>query len=150
MGSTARSTASILPPDQEQALRELARLLAERGSLPRRLLLVDADGGQAELPPAAVAALAPALAAVTAQLDDAPEPAFLPDDAELTTTQAARFLRISRQYLARLLDRGALPHRMVGSHHRLRVGDLRAYQARQRAAIREAARLSEELGLYDE
>jgi hypothetical protein len=149
MGSKARSTASALPPDQVRALRALARLLSERGSPPRRLLLVDADGGRAELPPAAVAALAPALAAVTARLGDAPEPAFLPDDAELTTTRAARFLRGSRQYLARLLDRGALPYRMADSHHRLRVGDLRAYQARQRAAIRKAARLSEELGLYD-
>jgi hypothetical protein len=86
MGATARSTVPSLPP--EQALRELARLLAEGGSMPRRLLLVDADG---------------------------------------------RPLR----------------HRMVGSHHRLRVGDLSAYRARQRAAVRAAARLSEELGLDD-
>ena len=95
------------------------------------------------------AGLPVALAAVTARLDDGPAPALLPDDAELTTTRAAHFLRISRQYLARLLDRGALPYRMVGSHHRLRVGDLHAYQARQRAAIPEAARPGEELSLDD-
>lgn len=149
MSHAARATSPPLPPDQRQALHAFARFLAERGSIPPRLILVDAAGRQAEVPPATVAALVPALAAVTARLGDASEPDLVPDDTELTTTQAARFLRLSRQYLARLLDRGALPYRMVGSHHRLRVGDLRAYQARQRAAIREAAHLSEELGLYD-
>lgn len=149
MRHAQRATSIPLTPDQQQALQTFARFLGERGSPSQRLILVDADGQRAELPPATVAALAPALAAVTARLADAAEPASLSDDAELTTTQAARFLRISRQYLARLLDRGALPYRLVGTHHRLRVGDLRAYQERQRAAIREAAQLSEDLGLYD-
>ena len=149
MSQASRTPSPPLSPDQRQALHDFARFLTKRGNAPPRLILVDAEGRQAEVPPATVAALAPALAAVTARLGDGSEPDFLRDDAELTTTQAARFLRISRQYLARLLDRGALPYRMVGSHHRLRIGDLRAYQAHQRAAIREAAQLSEELGLYD-
>lgn len=150
MHRAMRATSTSLPPDQKQALHTFARFLVERGDPPQRLILVDAEGQQAEVPPATVAALAPAMAAVTAGLDDTSDPALLPDDAELTTTEAARFLRISRQYLARLVDRSVLPYRMVGSHHRLRVSDLRAYQARQRAAIREAAQLSEELGLYDD
>jgi excisionase family DNA binding protein len=150
MGEATRSTSAVLPPDQQQALREFTRLLAEGGRIPQRLLIVDADGRQTEVPPATVAALTPAVAAMTARLADDPALALLPDDAELTTTKAAHFLRISRQYLARLLDRGAIPYRMVGSHHRLRVGDLRAYQTRQRAAIQEAAQLSEELGHYDD
>jgi excisionase family DNA binding protein len=150
MGHATRVPSAPLPPDQRQALLTLARLLAGRDAPGHRLILIDAEGRQAEVPPATVAALAPAMAAVTARLGEASDPALLPDDAELSTTRAARFLRVSRQYLARLLDRDALPYRMVGSHHRLRVGDLRAYQARQRAAIREAARLSQDLGLYDD
>jgi excisionase family DNA binding protein len=150
MSHATRAPFTPLPPDQQQALHAFACFLAELGSVPQRLILVDADGRQAEVPPATVAALAPAMAAVTAHLGAVADPALLPDDAELTTTRAARFLSISRQYLARLLDRGAIPYRMVGTHHRLRVGDLRAYRGRQRAAIRETAQLSEELGRYDD
>jgi excisionase family DNA binding protein len=150
MGRAARSANLDLPVDQVQAVRELTRLLSPRGEAPRRLLLIDADGRQDEVPPATVAALAPALATLVAQLGERADPALLPDDVEVSTTQAAAYLGISRQYLARLLDRGAIPYRMVGSHHRLRLGDLRAYQTRQRAAIREVAHLSETLGLYDE
>ena len=70
------------------------------------------------------------------------------DDRELSTTRAARRLRVSRQHLVDLLKAGAIPYRMVGAHHRVRLGDLRAYQARQRGALRAITRIGEELG-YD-
>ena len=38
---------------------------------------------------------------------------------------------------------------MVGAHHRVRLGDLRAYRERQHAVLRVITRISEELG-YDE
>ncbi|MFN8537832.1 MAG: hypothetical protein U0232_10190 [Thermomicrobiales bacterium] len=47
-----------------------------------------------------------------------------------------------------LLKVGAIPYRMVGAHHRVRLGDLRAYKG-QRAALRELTRIGEEFG-YDE
>ena len=130
---------------QRRALVSFNALLAAPGGAPQRVIVVDADGRQAEVPQAALGDLLPAVAVAARVL--AAE--GLPDERELSTTQAARWLQVSRQHLVDLLKAGALPYRMVGAHHRVRVGDLRAFQARQRAALRELTRIGEELG-YDE
>jgi len=73
--------------------------------------------------------------------------------AELTTVEAAELLNVSRPHLIKLLDGGALPFRMVGTHRRLRLIDVLAYRDRQDAAAGEAldelTRQAEDLGLYD-
>lgn len=129
---------------QRRALAEFSELLSARGEMPQRLIVVDAEGHETEVPPVSLGDLLPAVAVAARVLADGPM-----DDRELSTTQAARWLRVSRQHLVDLLKAGALPYRMVGAHHRVRLGDLRAYQERQRAALRAITRIGEELG-YDE
>ena len=76
---------------------------------------------------------------------------LVPRQQELTPQQAAALLGVSRQYLARVMDAGYLPFRRVGTHRRIAVTELLAYQqerAQRRTALRELARVSEELGLY--
>ena len=72
---------------------------------------------------------------------------------QLTTTEAADLLGVSRQYLIRLIDRGDLPHELVGRHRRLRLGDVLAYKSRRaierQKALSELTRLDAELGAYD-
>ncbi len=51
----------------------------------------------------------------------------LPDDREVTTTQAADILHISRPFVTRLVDEGRIPCRMVGTHRRIAVADLVTY-----------------------
>ena len=78
----------------------------------------------------------------------------IPVHQELTTQQAADLLNISRQYLVRLLEEGKIPYTRTGKHRRLRIDDVVAYkQARDRErsdSLDELARLSDELGGYDE
>lgn len=79
---------------------------------------------------------------------------LVPVHQELTTQQAADLLNISRQYLVRLLEEGKIPYTRTGKHRRLRIDDVVAYkQVRDRErgeSLDELARLSDELGGYDE
>jgi excisionase family DNA binding protein len=139
-----------LTADEQRALGEFSEQLAAHAGPGARVLVADPDGRQVTVVASDPAALASALAAAARLFRPGKPVAILDEDAELTTTQAAQLLQVSRQYLARLLDRGAIPYRLVGTHHRIRVGDLLAYRARRRAGVRELARLSDEFGIYDE
>ncbi|SRR6266487_36888 len=79
--------------------------------------------------------------------------AVVPADNELTTGEAAELLGVSRNYVVRLIDLGALPcqQERSGSHRRLRVEDVLAFrrkrQSERRDAIRNHDEASERLGL---
>ncbi len=83
------------------------------------------DAEQVELPASAVASLMDILEAMASGRNVT----IVPEDIELTTVQAAKILNVSRPFLIKLLDEGAIPHRRVGKHRRLRVEDVIAYKA---------------------
>lgn len=147
-----RATPAVvaLTSEERQALHLFQEQLAAHAGAGARVLVADRDGRPVAEAAADPAALAAALAAADRLFAPGKPVAVVDEDAELTTTAAARLLGVSRQYLARLLDRGVIPHRLEGTHHRIRVGDLLAYHARRRAGVRELARLSDEFGIYDE
>lgn len=78
---------------------------------------------------------------------------LLPENEELTTQAAANQLGASRPYVVKLLEDGMIPYHMVGSHRRIYLKDLLAYQKQRDRDRREALdSLNEELleaDLYD-
>jgi excisionase family DNA binding protein len=69
---------------------------------------------------------------------------------EMTTTQAAEFLDVSRPFIIKLTQRGELPCRMVGKHRRIPSEALQEYRERMfqqaRKAADEMAQLSQDAG----
>lgn len=128
-----------------EALRLLERSDAENPAVDLRVPNVDES---AHLPAVAVRAMRDVLANLAAGRDVA----VVPEQAELTTQQAADMLGVSRPYLIKLLNEGVLEHRKVGRHRRVPKSAVLAYRSEQtkdaRVAADELAALSDELGLY--
>lgn len=78
----------------------------------------------------------------------------VPVQAELTTSQAADLLNVSRPHLIKLLERNEIPYRMVGTHRKLLAREVLAYRDRtehaRHEALRQMAEIDQELGLYDD
>ncbi len=70
---------------------------------------------------------------------------------EMTTTQAAEFLDVSRPFIIKRINLGELPCRMVGKHRRIPSDALVEYREKMfrqaRAAADEMAAISQEQGL---
>ena len=73
------------------------------------------------------------------------------EEEELTTSEAAELLGVSRPHLVKLLEEGEIPFRKVGTHRRVRREDVLKYKRRQRKeaekAMQNLADQAQELGL---
>ena len=78
---------------------------------------------------------------------------LLSENEEFTTQAAANFLGMSRPHLIKLLEQDEIPFHFVGTHRRVYLKNLKAYEKRRSLERREALdRLNEKIiaaGLYD-
>ena len=144
--------APITPTKKDSQLAaESSRQIAQRVSKDAEEVKVRfADGGEDEvvtLPASAVRLLQEMLF----EMSRGNSVTLVPLHAEFTTQEAADFLNVSRPFVVKLLEQGAMNYRMVGSHRRIPFADLLRYKHESDAAAKRAAdelqRLSEELDL---
>ncbi len=77
-----------------------------------------------ELPAGAVALLMEILSAMATGRGVT----IIPENAELTTVEAAEVLNVSRPFVIKLLDERKIPHRKVGTHCRILMEDVIVYK----------------------
>jgi excisionase family DNA binding protein len=141
----------VTPTDADAALaKESSRRLAAHlghGNGLRLEVKTDTTSEELVLPPPAVRLLVRLLT----EMGHGNAVTLTPLRAELTSQQAADLLNVPRPHLIRLLDEGAIPSRMIGSHRRVRLQDLLIYkqdfQARRHAALDELQALSQDLDM---
>lgn len=134
---------AISETDQRQVLELYQKIQRSRAKL------VGPDGKTRNLP----VSLYEFLVKLIADLREGGSVAIVQDDAQLTTVEGARMLGVSRQFLIKLLERGEIPHHMVGTHPRIYVRDLLAYKAKRdsnrRKILDDLTRAEAVEGLYD-
>jgi excisionase family DNA binding protein len=62
--------------------------------------------------------------------------AIILSDAIIGTQEAANYLEVFRPYVVRLLEKGEIPFSKVGTHRRIKISDLVAYQKKIKAIRR--------------
>jgi excisionase family DNA binding protein len=133
-----------LPESEGAQIRELNRML--QGGTPA---LVGADGEKLELPDTVFRLLKD----IVRNMQLGRAIVLIPENQQLTTQRAADLLGVSRPHLIKLLEAAELPYHKAGSHRRIYLRDLVAYQKRRDAerkrALDRIAKEAYEAGLYD-
>ena len=124
----------VTTPDTSRAAGEALRSISNH--VPAGLVLTVRDGDEesaVQIP----AEVVPFLVEILGQLANGTGVRVVPVHAELTTQQAADLLNTSRPYVIKVLEAGGIPFSLVGTHRRVKLGDLLAYK-RARDADRRA------------
>ncbi len=137
---------SVMAQDQEAAsIKQIERILQLEGC---QVKLVG-NGEEVTIPESVFQVLRQAVHAMAS----GKVVSVVSQDQELTTQQAADFLKVSRPYLIKLLEQGEIPYIMVGTHRRVRFQDLIIYKQHRDSQrshfLQQLIEISEEAGLYE-
>lgn len=151
MVAAGRISDHLPPSGEESAQAREARRVLSKYIHRAGVLQLEAGGNERREVVPLPSRAAHLLMDLLAEMAEGNAVALLPMQAELTTQQAADLLNVSRPYLVKLMDGGAIGHRKVGTHRRVLLGELLAYRQRrdrERAiALDELARQGQELDM---
>lgn len=151
---TVDATAVVVPTDTTRDRAgavnvKVAEYLRGKRTRGNALKLLSADGELCDLPDQ-MADLLAQMAAILARGDAVVVEALT---RELSTTEAAALLGMSRPTLIKLLDAGELPYHLVGTHRRVDLERVLEFRRRrleqQRAAYADLMRQSDDLGITE-
>jgi excisionase family DNA binding protein len=138
------------PPSEEdrkiaaESSRQLAALIGTGEKAQLRLI----EGDEVITVPVSAMRM---LVDILAHMAEGEAMVLIPQDAELTTQQAADFLNVSRPFFVKLLEAGKLDFHKVGSHRRVYFRDLIAYKQQsmgdRRKALDELTKQAQELNM---
>jgi len=69
------------------------------------------------------------LNAILSNMSQGKSIALMRTDAEVSTQQAAEILNVSRPHVIKLVEKGEIPHKKVGSHRRILLHDILKYES---------------------
>jgi excisionase family DNA binding protein len=139
---------TITPPSEEEKkiAAESSRLLAAIIGSGKEARIRVVDGEEEITVPVSAMRM---LVTILAHMAEGEAMTLVPQDAELTTQQAADFLNVSRPYFVKLLEEGKLDFHKVGSHRRVYFRDLIAFKEEamneRREALDELSKQAQEL-----
>src|ERR1035437_6528313 len=119
-GEETRVPLAISDGDQKQVLELYQKIQRSRAKL------VGPDGKTQSLPVSLYEVLVKLI-----DLFEGQSVAIVQNVGHLAAVEPARMLVVARQFLVKVLERGEIPHHMVGPHRRVYVRDLLAYKNRR-------------------
>ena len=142
------SPESVLITEQEtEAIKRLQQIL----SIESAQVKLVASNGEEILIPESVYNL---LGQIVRAMASGQAVSIVTHNRELTVHQAADLLNVSRSFIVKLLDEGAIPYIEVGSRRRILFQDLMTYKqqrkVQRRQLLDELIEMTEEAGLYEE
>ncbi len=115
------------PPKDKRALEKLERIACLTVVRRKQPCLVDSKGKEIPLPEQ----LFGLVVKVAGDLQAGRSVFVVSGEQAMTPQAAADFLGMSRQFLAKLMDEGAVPFHKVGSHRRLLFKDVQQFSAKR-------------------
>ena len=135
-----------IPQHEQKEILELYRKAVLKGT---EAQLISPQGEIKKLPEAVYNLLVQILK----DLSEGCSVAILQERSGLTTVQASKMLGVSRQFFVNLLEKGEIPHHMVGTHRRVLIRDVMAYKAKRdkarNAVLRAMVQSEDDAGVYD-
>lgn len=125
-----RNTVHLPTPEDAKQAEESSRTLAKYANADRVSLSIRASNGESDdliLPGHTLQIMLD----VMSEMAKGNAISLVPHHQELGTQEAANLLNVSRPHLVALLEKGDIPFRKVGSHRRVLLTDVLAYQQQQ-------------------